>query len=485
MATGTDDPAPTTTTTTTAATVQAPKFGGNYPGSPTVVWVGGPPLDDFSGSFLPIYQSPLAIRGLSPESEIKGYAKRVLDGHPTKFKRDDPDFSLMAFAEEALSHMQTTGMDTVFYMKGVDINGNGGEELFTYHSKYTKSSVSAAIDNRIAAGLFDEYAKTALKESAQWLVNSLDESLKSSLRPQLASRPSGPVLWMMIVAEVQADSLRRCKLLADEFRALSLAKFKGENVRDYAKAADSLLLQLERDDQLPSTHLLDIVDHLSACSIMDFKIHFMTQRSKVEAFVKETLGKDKAAIASLPDRIHFRDLLEDAKEKYTNLQHLWGKSSQSKEQALLSQVKALQAKLDKVDQQLKAQPSENKPKGKRACFNCGSEDHLANQCDKPKKANNNTNNGTQNKGKGTKSANSGTPGKWAKPKDGEPTEKEIDGEMRYYCTKCNNGKGRWTKNHKTDGHKTKEQLDAAKETTPAAKLASLNICQDLHSTWFE
>ena len=168
---------------------------------------------------------------LSPESETKGYAKIVLEGHPIKFKKDDPDFSLMAFAAEALNHMQATGMDTVFYRQGVDIYGNGGEELFTYHSKYTKSSVSNFIAAKLNNNTFDNHAKTTLSESAQWLVNSLDESLKNSLRPELASKPTGPVVWMMIAAEVQADSLRHCKLFADEFRALTLAKFKGENVR--------------------------------------------------------------------------------------------------------------------------------------------------------------------------------------------------------------------------------------------------------------
>ena len=483
------DPATTTATTATvtAATAQiatAPKFGGNYPGSPNVVWVGGPPLDDFSGTYLVSYPSPLAIRGLSPESEIKGYAKRVLEGHPTKFKRDDPNFSLLAFAAEALNHMQATGMDTVFYMRGVDLNGNGGEELFTYHSKYTKSSVSDFINDKLSDNTFDDYAETTLKESAQWLVNSLDESLKSSLRPQLASKPTGPVVWMMIVAEVQADSLRRCKLLADEFGALTLAKFKGENVREYAKTADSLLLQLETDDQLPPTHLLDIIDHLSACSIMDFKIHFMTQRSKVETFIKETIGKDRAAIDSMKDKIHYRDLLEDAKEKYTNLQHLWGKNPQAKDQAWLSQVKALQAKLDKMDQQLKAKSDESQPKEERSCFNCGETGHLANKCPKPKKQGSNRNQG-KGGGGSRRGGNRSNPGKWAKPKDGEPHEKEIDGEMRYYCAKCNNDRGRWTKSHKTNDHKTQGQGAADQAAAPTANIASVNICQELHSSWFE
>ena len=73
---------------------------------------------------------------------------------------------------------------------------------------------------------------------------------------------------MMIVAEAQSDSLRRADVMVKKFESLELVQFKGENVRDYAKVAHSLLIQLERDDQLPRTHLITIVDALSACSVM-------------------------------------------------------------------------------------------------------------------------------------------------------------------------------------------------------------------------
>jgi hypothetical protein len=62
----------------------------------------------------------MCIRGDDPSTEMKGYNKRVLEGNDIKFKRDDPDYTLLSFAADALSHMETYGMDTVFYMKGVD-----------------------------------------------------------------------------------------------------------------------------------------------------------------------------------------------------------------------------------------------------------------------------------------------------------------------------------------------------------------------------
>ena len=121
------------------ATIQTPKLGGTLKSD--VVWIGGPPKADFSGPFLGAPPTPLCLRNLDAASEIKGYIRRT-SGHSVKFKRNDPDFGLMAFADVALQHMQATGMDTVFHMKGVDSDGEGGQELFTFHTRYSKAVLS-------------------------------------------------------------------------------------------------------------------------------------------------------------------------------------------------------------------------------------------------------------------------------------------------------------------------------------------------------
>ena len=434
-----------------------PKFGGQLPGSTTAVWVGGKPKADWSGSQRTFPMTPLCARGLDPGSEMKSYTKRV-SGCEVKFKRDDPEFNLLAFADEALRHMEKHGMDTVFYM-------NGTKELFTYHTKFTKDEVDKFIkDSFLAVGSappkFDEWAKTACDESAEWLLGSLDETLKSSLRPQLVGRPSGPQLWMMIVAEVQSDSLWRCDEMVKQFEKLSLSAFPGENVREFCVKAHSLLIQLERDDQLPNTHLLHIVDCFTACSVLDFKVQWMGRRETVEKFIKESAGKDKATIAKMSNKIHFNELLEAGKQMFTNLQHKWGpaKNVQTQEQALVAKVKALTSKLEEVSQSLKSKQTggggTNAGTGKKAgpCWICGGP-HKKKDHPKDGGSNNNGGGGSQQPPQNGNDSDKKTgPRSWPAPKEGDSQTKTWEGKQFFFCQKCQKGKGAWNTTHLTAAH---------------------------------
>ena len=141
-----------------------PKLGGIHGDA---AWIGGPPLADFSGPYAKRRPTPLCVRGISNYSDLKGYIARTT-GREHKFKRDDPDYGLMAFANDALHHMRNNGMDTIFYMQGVDDKGNGGQELFTYHTRYTKAAVEKFVSEMLDKSVFDEHQEEALEELALW-----------------------------------------------------------------------------------------------------------------------------------------------------------------------------------------------------------------------------------------------------------------------------------------------------------------------------
>ena len=187
---------------------------------------------------------------------------------------------------------------------------------------------------------------------------SLDETLKKNLRNQYAKDPSGPEFWMMIVAEAQTDSLRRVQDLLEELKGIKLLNFPGENVRDFCMKVDDVMTQLDRDRQLPQTHLLDLIDQFTSCSVMDFKIHFMGRHSDVEKFLREATGKDPAAIDQMPNKVTYTDLLDDAKKKFVSLKSKWGpsKEEKSQEQGMIGQLKGLNAEVKKLQQQLKQKP---------------------------------------------------------------------------------------------------------------------------------
>ena len=75
---------------------------------------------------------------------------------------------------------------------------------------------------------------------------------------------------MAIVNEVQMESMIRVQELTRQFKNMMVAHFKGKNVSDYCTTAANLLLELEGQDQLPTTHLTTIIKRFSAVSVQNF-----------------------------------------------------------------------------------------------------------------------------------------------------------------------------------------------------------------------
>ena len=149
----------TGTQSTGAHAPNIPKLGGSIG---TAVWIGGPPNVAFDGPALTGPATPLCFRNLDTSSEIKGFIKRT-EGLSTKFKRSDPDFTLTAFADEALAHMQRCGMDTIFYMTGMKPDGTGAKDLFSFHTRFSNQEVFDHVTKMITDGAFDALQLAALK----------------------------------------------------------------------------------------------------------------------------------------------------------------------------------------------------------------------------------------------------------------------------------------------------------------------------------
>jgi len=428
-----------------------PKFGGRI--DTKITWVGGPPLSDWSDTSIPELYSPACMQGIDAKTTVTMYNTRI-KGLVSKFKKGDVDFTLLSFAEAALEHMKEHGMDTVFYMEGVTILPSGamtgGCELFSSHSKYTKSYVAKFISNKIEDGTFDTAAKGALKESAKWLKDSLDPSLTVRIRASLSKAQYGPDVWMLVVGEVLSDAIDRCTDMEDKFKGLNLSDYPGENVDDYCLEANDLLTNLEREGKLPNNHLIIIIDAMIKCSVLPFQVQCMTRRPVLVEFIRETNGKDDSVIAAMPNKITFNDLLMDLKRMYHDLSKQWGPANNTKvneAQVLMDKMTKMEAMFGKMEQQLKPSPtpsdSSNQHKGK-VCHGCGCKDTIRPKCPNCK----------GNRPGGGGSGNNGNNGasKFAPPKAGEPTTKEINGTKFNWCPKCKRGTGRWTKTHTAAEH---------------------------------
>ena len=136
----------------------------------------------------------------------------------------------MSFGEEALQHMQEHGVDAVFCMTGSsDRDGTGAMELFACHTKFAKADVDEVVADGLKSGgrCGGTCSKDCLKESALWLLDSVDESVKSTLRMSQSHKLTGPQLWMLVAAEAQSKSGQEMPKVGEELPEADCSSVQG------------------------------------------------------------------------------------------------------------------------------------------------------------------------------------------------------------------------------------------------------------------
>jgi hypothetical protein len=455
-----------------AAVYTKPNVGGLTGGLP---WVGGIPDAAWSKTDRSRPKTPNCYR--ESKDAIKNYNKRT-EGATDKLKADDASYSIDSFADDLYRHMEKHGMDSVFYVPTPDSTTGAMLNLFTHHSLVTIDQVKDHVDDLKASSTYDDYDDDNLAESAAYLTDSIDAKLRGQIMPYCDKDVSGPELWMRIVGEVQSDSAERLEKLKEDVKKTKLVDHKGENVKMYTGAMLLKCRELQRGRQLPNNICLTLIDQLSACSVPEFKLEFMSLRRVAVSEMRMFAGKDQDAIAKMSKKngwMTYERILEDANRSFASLSdtNKWGpdvtnKDKQAAPESYLTESEAntmVQKAITKAKEEFRGGGGQDKD---IECFKCGKKGHRRADCRS-----------------GSKEV---AAWKTKPPSSGQPESKHVDAKEWHWCAKCSH----WRISHGTEDHKDLQGSRGSAEanvveTTDSTTAGEGNIAEDdnfggLHSS---
>ena len=430
-----------------------PKIGGIHN---TVAWTGGTPDELWTVSSLNSPRTPYCYRLEDPAKSLRMYTY-LTTSRGKKLERDDATYSFADYSDDASTHMEQCGMDSIFCLSD-PCNHGSMLSLFQYHSRFTKTDVFDEVKDKNQSqntghGSYDKWDRQNLEMSKVWLLDSLGDTLKAALHPQLLPHLTGPDVYMLIVSEVQSDSIHSMRLKERSLEKVALSSYTLENVKAMNVHVVTVCNELWRGGVLPQDIILTVIDKYTKATCEEFRIHFLSRRSAVESYLKSITGKDESVIMALPDRITYMSLVSEANEKYQSLvdADLWMKASTDKGAA--PAVYMTQADVEGL---LKQQGDGNNKSGGPAggnfanitCFNCGKKGHIATKCPHAATGNVTTPNGPAMTGSRA----------WITiaPSAGATETQERGNRTWNWCGTC----ARWTTTHKTATHVSKPRTDA-------------------------
>ena len=436
-----------------------PKFGGvRMVGTGQFnAWTGGKPTANFSGleNPNPISINPNQFIPTSVGSQAKSRAYRIQGLEP----KIEMKTNLQVLITKVEKHFEDYGLDTGTYLPDPSdptkvISGIVNYAMFN-HKDGTKKA------NEIYANEFDEYERGRDNDRKDFFMNSLGEELETSIITGCRKTDCFMAIWFQFIHLVSSVSIERFEKRKTQLKERSLDNYPGENINSLADAyvMDWKYLDAgnEYDHNLTLTMLKEcmkgggknedyrhplrkIKDKLDEHLL---KIRHMSYKDKNTHMTTEELDVTSVMNAC---KKGYRDLLDNDEwpaaahpKDRRGLKHGYGQtiaSAIAKEAKV--QVNALiqNATGDSKDSKFSKR---NKGPGKFGA-----------------KSNSNNKNGGGRKSNGSPKDKKNLASKTPPPKRGESEIKIIDGVKRYWCKKCD----RWTLSHGTNGHKTKEELEA-------------------------
>ena len=433
-----------------ATTVVTPTIGGVAHGH---AWVGGQPDSTWTTTTRTAPATPLCYRVSSPEQAQKTYKARVTPASTAKlFKIGDPDYPLEVYAQDLETHMQTHGMDSLFYVACPST----GDMVYTLTDHARILKVNAVASATTFHALYDDFDKDNHETAKQYILATLDPTLKIKLHPFLRKGMNTVVeLWMTIVGKDRTESVQRYEGLIDKAKALRLSQFPGEDVELYASAMLKLCSELEIAQQLPDNMIYHISCHLSQGTHEEFRQRRMLQKMQVSVYLKELSGKTAQARAVMPPTsiMDPDSILAAALEDFNEFKLADNWLPAPGKGVPLAPAGYYCLNQEQINALVLKQGQEG---GDRKCYNCNKSGHVKKDCPEPKRAT-------------TPSTTPSTPATeekaWRRvaPKNGEPETQTRGPHIFKWCATCT----KWWTSHGTADHKGRDEVAAA-ATPPAA-----------------
>jgi Zinc knuckle len=469
--------------------VEKPKLGLLVPVGPGkfVAAVGGPPKPDLSEL---VKQDPFSQisagrhRPTDTAAALKGEQVRVkgLDSPITM------DSKIRDEADKIEKHLVKFGMDSICYFKD-PADPTKAISCVSEYPLFSPSKMEQLCKDRY--NLYDGYDRRNDDEAVEFLLNSVDESLKRHLDATSKGKPFGHY-FANLVAKLQQGTSDRIEEIKTKIKTIKASDYSGEDI-------DALWADVKK-----------LVEELEVCSAYDHRLTkelaMMLQSaggtgSEAEQYrhaIRDFVSKYNKVLEDavfLPDKVKDAemkangcmpvDLFRVAGQEYRFLfnSKRWPPARNVADipgalpvavanavpthspRAVGSDVQAFAHALLQVMKQ--GTDSANGQK-QGACYNCGEAGHLARDCPKQRKSGgpsgpgrhsgrvNGKDNSSgkhqrqrqQNKDKGRRTDNAW---KTQAPGATDPKEKTVSGRKFYWCAKCS----RWTTSHTTATHVVK------------------------------
>lgn len=334
--------------------------------------------------------------------------------------------ALTTWIQEVKLMIETKGFDTVFRV--FDPKKNVEVYLLERWGEVTPEQIESWVA-LLRTSFGDRWDKENLRLSAMAMRESLGPELYARVSSLCNADTTGPEYFKKAVDQISYMNSTMVRNLSNKLGNLKLKEIDGENVAKLTEKITEIAREIQGSG-CPPADLHNLISKPYTTGTEEtFRTYALGIHGKV--MTGEYMRSWEQMVQSY--NLFYQELLQA--DDYPP-----AKGSKDQDDAIHGLIaKAIDRKLEMMKPQAGNNSDPSQQKGKRTCFECGSEEHLVRDC--PRKKN-------------------GAERNWRvvppNTSRGDSKEKIIDGITYKWCGKCRSGKGFWNggdKAHFTHEHR--------------------------------